>query len=222
MLNFRIISVVVTTILCAIRLYADPPGTLTMTVNPSTVTISGATPHGKVVFFGVGRFVNQTTVTVRRLDKTVTDDDGDGIVTIDIGAPVPWKSIFAAVDFSSGRYVLSTPNTGMFPLLPLLLDSKPLVADSQGVLRQIVVRHRVCEMLHVRPGVGAWGQLLADGNKFDTDLTSNGRATANVAGGVGLGEGTPAAPSSFEPGDVVVLIDRQRMESWATTVGSQP
>src|SRR5258708_11894629 len=86
---------------------AAPP--LTITASGSTITISGVTPHGKVVFFGVARFVDRTTVTARRLDRIVTDDDGDGVVTIDLGERVPWKSIFAAVDFASGRYGLATP-----------------------------------------------------------------------------------------------------------------
>jgi hypothetical protein len=191
-----------------------------MTVSATTVTISGATPHGKIVFFGVGRFIDQTTVTIRRLDQIVVDDDGDGVVTVDIGGAVPWKSIFAAVDFSSGRYVLGTPDATMFPLIPLPLDASPFVADEQGVLRKIVVHHRICEMLHVRPGVGVWAQVLADGNKFDSDLTTNGLATANVASDAATADGAPPAPDSFAAGDVVVLIERQRMQSWATTVGS--
>jgi len=216
----RLCLALIATILCGLaELHADPAPALTMTVSASSVTISGATPHGKVVFFGVARFIDRTTVTVRRLDQTAVDDDGDGIVTFALGAPVPWKSIFAAVDFTSGRYVLGTPNAAMFPLITLPLDASPFVADEQGVIRHIVIHHRVCEMLYVRPGVGVWGEVLADGNKFDDDLVSNGQAAGKAGAAIRLEDDMPAAPDSFVAGDVVVLIERQRMQSWAATVG---
>ncbi len=218
--RFRLRIVLFAAMMCAgACLYAAPPPMLTMTANRSTLTISGVTPHGKVVFFGVARFIDRTTVTIRRIDQTVTDDDGDGIVTIDIGAPVPWKSIFAAVDFATGRYVRATPDPAMFPLIELQLDTPALSAEGQGVLKHIVVNHCNCEMLHVRPDVGAWSQILARGNKFDENH-GNGAAKANVAAGQPNGPGNPAAPDRFEKGDVIILIDRMRMQSWATTVGA--
>ncbi len=76
-------------------------------------------------------------------------------------------------------------------------------------------------MLHVRAGVGAWSQILADGNKFDEDHASNGEVKANVAAGIAVGSGMPGAPDKFAKGDVVVLIERQRMQVWATTVGDK-
>lgn len=222
MTNSRSILAFIAVILCAaVRIRADPAPTLTMTVNASTVTISGATPHGKVIFFGVGRFIDHTTVTVRRLDQTVVDDDGDGVVTVDIGGPVPWKSIFAAVDFQSGRYVLGTPNAAMFPLITLDVKVNPLAEDSPGVVKHIVVHRRVCEVLHVRPGVGAWSQILAAGNQFDEAHAGNGDVKANVAAGIAVGTAMPAAPDTFAKGDVVVLIERQRMQVWAATVGDK-
>ena len=221
-LNSRIMFALIATVLCAaVSAHADSAPTLTMTVNASTVTISGATPHGKVVFFGVARFIDRTTVTVRRLDQTVVDDDGDGVVTVNIGGPVPWKSIFAAVDFATGRYILGTPDAHAFPLIALQVKANPLAEDSPGVVKHIVLSHSICEMLHVRPGVGVWGQVLADGNKFDDDHASNGEVKANVAAGVAIGTGMPAAPDKFAKGDVVVLIERQRMQVWAAAVGDK-
>ena len=109
MANLRINLALIAVILCAaIRMHADPAPTLAMTVNASTVTISGATPHGNVIFLGVGAFIDRTTVTIRRLDQAVVDEEGDG----GVGRPVPWKSISAAVDLMPGRYVLVAVQQG--------------------------------------------------------------------------------------------------------------
>jgi hypothetical protein len=211
---------IVAALLCiGTSMLAHATPALAMTVASSTVTISGVTPHGKVVFFGVARFVDRTTVIVRRLDRIVSDDDGDGVVAIDIGQSVPWKSVFAAVDFASGRYVLATPDASMFPLLPLPLGAAGLFKESEGTVKHIVVKHHICEILIVRPNVGAWGHIIAAGNKYDVTPEA-GHATANVAASPALGPGIPPAPDHLEEGDVVVLIDRQRMQSWATAVGA--
>jgi hypothetical protein len=213
-------AVLLAAILCGTaNLYATSPATLTMTANASTVTVAGATPHGKVVFFAVARFIDGTMVTIRRLDQTVTDDDGDGVVTFSVGAPVPWKAIFAAVDFASGRFILATPNAAMFPLLQFQVDTPSISDEGAGVLKHIVANHCTCEMLHVRPNVGAWSQILAKGNKFDENQ-GIGVAKANVAAGHSVDAGNQAAPDHFENGDVIILIDRMRMQSWATTVGA--
>jgi hypothetical protein len=222
LLTFRISIPSITIALCAsFSLYATSASALTMTVNVSKVTVAGVTPHGSVVFFAVCRFVDRTTVTVRPLAQVVVDDDGDGKVIVDVGQPVPWKSILAAIDFTSGQFILGTPDAAAFPLMPLDLTASPLEADSLGALKHLVLSHRVCEMLHVRPAVGAWEQVLADGNKFDDDHVSDGKSKANVAAGIAIAAGMPAAPDKFEKGDVIVVIDRQRMQVWAATVGAK-
>ena len=191
---------------------------MSVVIKDTRVTVSGVTPHGKVVFFGIGRFVHGYRVTVRRFDETRLDDDGDGVVDLDIKEKVPWKTVFAAIDFTSGRFAMATPEG--FPLLPMTLSEDP-VAGERGVLDRIVVLHRFCDVLLVRPGVGAWGQILADGNKSDEDRLSNSRAMLKISRAVAIADDLPPAPSTIEPGDVVVLIDSQKMESYAVEVGAR-
>lgn len=201
----------------AVRSHAAPA--LTIKASGSTVTISGVTPHGKVIFFGVARFVDRTTVTARRLDRIVTDDDGDGVVSIDLGARVPWKSIFAAVDYTSGNYALATPDPSLFPLLPMPVERAAFVAEGQGVFKHVVVQHSLCEMLVVRPNVGAWSLIIGEGNKYDQGHQL-GSATANVSAGNAVDAAMPPAPDRLQKGDVLLLIDRRRMQSWAVQIGA--
>lgn len=188
---------------------------LAVTVSGSTVTVSNVTPHGSVVFFGVARFVSSHKVDVRNYDATRTDDDGDGVVTYDIQETIPWKSIFVAVDFATGRYAFGTPPG--FPQLTLNLSTNPLVATN-GQIDHVVVESHLCELRVVRPGVGTWSQVVADTNKYDEDQLANSIGDLNVGTTVGVGSGAPAPPSALHTGDIVILIDPQVMESWSAVV----
>jgi hypothetical protein len=194
---------------------SDQP--LVVKIDGAHVTVTGATAGGRVAFFGVGRFVKQYRVTVRRFDKVVADDDRDGSVVLEIGEKLPWKTIFAAVDFTTGRYALVTPDG--FPLMAIPFRKEIMVAN-KGQLDHLLIEHRFCYMALVRPGVGFWGQILGDGNKYDEDGQGDGKVTANVARSVSV-DGDVAAPAKFEKGDVLVLIDPMRMQSYAVEVGSK-
>ena len=215
--KFALLLLTLTMALSAAADQKAPGAGLAVKIDGSHVTVTGATAGGKVAFFGVGRFVKQYRVSVRRFDKIVADDDKDGTVVLDIGEKLPWKTIFAAVDVNTGRYGLTT--TADFPLMPIPFKKEIMVAN-KGQLDHLLIEHRFCEMALVRPGVGMWGQVLADGNKFDEDEHSDGKVTVNVARSIGV-EGNVPAPSKFDKGDVLVLIDPNRMQVYAVEVGSK-
>jgi hypothetical protein len=195
----------------------QPGQPLVAKIDGAHVTVTGATAGGRVAFFGVGRFVKQYRVTVRRFDKVVADDDKDGSVVLDIGEKLPWKTIFVAVDFSTGHYALVTPEG--FPLMPIPFKKEIMVAN-KGQLDHLLIEHRFCYMALVRPGVGFWGQILGDGNKYDEDGVGDGKVTADVGRSVSV-DGNVPAPAKFEKGDILVLIDPMRMQSYAVEVGSK-
>jgi hypothetical protein len=193
-----------------------PP--LPVAIAGSKVTVTGATPGGRVVFFGIGRFVKERRVTVRRFDKIVADDNNDGTVVLEIGEKLPWKTVFAAVDLTSGRYGLATMSD--FPLMTIEFEKDPMVANN-GQLNKIVFQHKFLDLVVVRPGVGAWGQILADGNKFDDDGKGDGTIVGNVEKSVPVSDDGPPPPKKFEKGDIVVLIDADRMQTYAVEVGAK-
>ena len=195
----------------------QPAAPLAVAIDGSQVNVTGATPGGKVVFIGIGRFVRGYSVTVRRMDKIVTDDDGDGKVVLDIGEKIPWKTVFVAIDFTSGRFGQATP--AGFPLLPIKFKKEFMVANN-GQLDHLVIEHKFLDMLLVRPGVGVWTQLLGDGTPFDDGPRGDGKAVGNPAKSVAVGIEAPP-PKKFDKGDVLVLIDSRRMQSYAVEVGSK-
>jgi hypothetical protein len=216
--------VIAVTILAATLTFAaaaqpktQPAEPLSVAISEAQVTVTNATPGGKVVFFGMARFAKNHRVTVRRFDKAVTDDDGDGKVVLEIGETLPWKTIFAAVDFTSGRYGLTT--TGDFPLMTIPFE-KEIMVPNNGQLNRLIIERRYLDLVLVRPGVGVWGQILGDGNKFDEDGTGDGKVVGNVERSISIGDKVPA-PKKFDKGDIVLLIDSQRMQSYAVEVGSK-
>lgn len=216
----RILAVAFLAAMLAVTAAADqkqPGQSLNVAIEGAKVTVQGATPGGKVVFFGIGRFVKQYRVTVRRMDKTVADDDHDGKVVLDIGEAIPWKTIFAAVDFTSGRYGMATP--AEFPLVPIRFDKEIMVANN-GQLDRLIVEYRFLHLLIVRPGVGVWAQILGDGNKFDDDGPGNSKVVSDISKSIALGDKVPA-PKKYEKGDIVVLIDPNRMQSFTVEVGTK-
>ena len=213
-----IVLAVTLTFAAAAQPKTEPAEPLSVAISGAQVTVTNATPGGRVVFFGVARFAKNYRVTVRRFDKVVADEDRDGKVVLEIGESLPWKTIFAAVDFSSGRFGLTT--TGDFPLMTIPFEKEIMVANN-GQLKHVIIEHRYLDLVLVRPGVGIWGQILGDGNKFDEDGTGDGKVVGNVERSIAIGEDKVPAPKKFDKGDVLLLIDSQRMQSYAVEVGSK-
>src|SRR4051812_40087654 len=74
---------------------ADPG--LTVTLGARSISASGLSRGSSAVFFAVLREAIPGTYMERvsRLAKVVVDDDRDGIVTLDLGRPIPGRSVWA-------------------------------------------------------------------------------------------------------------------------------
>ena len=199
---------------------AQTPGAaVTVEVSGTKVTASGITPNGQAVFFGMMRARKDDRAFLMRHDSTVTDTDGDGVVTLDLQHTVPWKSVWSVVDFTSGRYGIAAPPG--FPRLALRRDEKPIPLNN-GQLTHLDLATTTLELLVVRPGTGAWTQMLGDGTPFDDDKTPNGKVKAKAAGSLPMSAfKDKAAPEKFEKDDVIVLIDRVTLQFFAGQVGEK-
>ena len=71
----------------------------------------------------------------------------------------------------------------------------------------------------MRPGVGAWQITVGDGSGSDDDGAADGRIAAALDQMTAVA-GTTAPPSRFDPTDVVVLIDPNRMELTVVQAGT--
>jgi hypothetical protein len=81
-----------------------------ITFEKSTVAVAGITPKGQAVLFGVAREIAADDVaTLVRRSQVLSDDDGDGTVSLDLGEEVPFRSLWVEVDLATGQVTAATP-----------------------------------------------------------------------------------------------------------------
>lgn len=192
-------------------LWALPVGAapFRVTLETDAVVISGVTPKGQVVLFGVTREIGEDDFpTVRRHLEMLTDEDGDGAIRFPIQPEVPVRSLWAVADLASGDHDEVAPEK--FRLrrvnwrgrgLERRQDGKDAVEDQRTLL----------ELLVVRPKVGAWILRVGDGDPSDTDGVINGRLEG-VLEQMRPMTGSPSPPSVFQQDDLVLAIDPTAME----------
>jgi hypothetical protein len=176
-----------------------------------SVAVSGVTPGGKVVWFGVAREISEHTATLVRRDRIVSDDDRDGSVRLDLDRTVPLLSIWVAIDLTTGASAVATPEG--FPLRRLELPSESIHRGGDGESDWVGDTRGFVEVQITRPGAsgGAWGIAVGDGGESDDDGLYDGRLAASLAG-LHAVESSPEAPQRFSAGDVVIVLDPNRME----------
>ena len=76
------------------------------------------------------------------------------------------------------------------------------------------------EVLLVRPGQGAWRLTVGDGSDLDDDGKPDGKLAAALDRMEPLAGTSAPPPSRFDPRDVVVLIDPNRMELTVVQAGN--
>jgi hypothetical protein len=151
-----------------------------ITFQKTVVAVAGITPKGQALLFGVAREIAADDVaTLVRRSQVLTDDDGDGTVSLDLGEEVPFRSLWVAVDLATGQVTAAAPAG-----YPLRLVSW----RGQGIVRSSARADRVedactfAEVLLVRPGVGAWQLTVGDGSSSDDDGAADGRIAAALGG----------------------------------------
>jgi hypothetical protein len=174
----------------------------------SSVTVAVAA-GAQVVLFGVAREVAEDDVaTVVRRSQVLTDDDGDGKVQWDLGLDVPFRSVWVAVDLATGQVATAAP--AGYPLRRVDWRGAGIVR-SQSRADRVEDARTFAEVLLVRPGQGAWRLTVVDGSAADDDGAPDGKLAAALDRMIPLA-GTAEPPSRFDPRDVVVLVDPNRLE----------
>lgn len=186
------------------------------------VTASGVTPGGRVVFFAVTQEVSEDEViTLRRLDSVRSDDDGDGVVSYDLGGPTASRAIWLVVDLSTGAYALTTPNGS--PPVQVAFEGEGLISAAPLEASDSIVDARTFqEVLLVRPGVSAWARTVADGGEGDGDGKSDGFVQAVLDSLVKIdsdGE-SPVSPSRFTAQDLVFSFSPISLEVVAASAST--
>jgi len=179
-----------------------------------TVAFEGATPSGQVAFFSVARIplgYSQRLEVRRELGLADASGRAEWVVERE-----PWLgSVWAAVDLASGEFALAAPPGGTLRQRPLDIDAFEQGAGGEfSSLRYS--GHVVLEALVVRTAKsqqdeGVWGLRASDGGEADGDGEHNDEISLQPSRLEAISEGAPAL-SAFAAGDVVILIDSDRLE----------
>jgi len=184
-----------------------PVQALEIVISEHEVEATGVSAGGEVALLSVWRQVNRQGGTeVTLLDELVADQNSDGLVVFEPGAPIPELSIWVAVDIATGE--TATGSRGSF--LPPQAEAQAVGHSGRvelGLSRAVV--------LWVRPGHGAFRGRLFDGGAGDGDGVVNGRVAVGPPAfdrPAGRPEqigalGPPSRPPAFAPGDLVVGLD---------------
>jgi len=190
-------------------------GSQSIEIGSSSVTAAGMTPGGAVAWLAVSRERPQWVTTVRQWVTADTVADASGHAILRVGSDVPVKSIWIAVDVTTGAFAASSPPA--YPWRTQVPFPSAGVATAPGGTGIASIRdeHDDLEVLVVRPKAGAWA-LAA--HHDDPESKGTAGTLVSVTRLTPL-KGSPQAPAHLLPGDVIVAIDPERMEYFAQQLG---
>lgn len=176
------------------------------------VLASGLTPGQPAILYGVIRDAQPGAVMLRRV-TIVNEADLSGNVKFSLPHASTETTIFAVVDFETGRYTIATPEAFPLDMREFRLS---MLRKRGGDYDAIDIDARWLQALLVRPGDGAWQIFATDGSRLDRDGQSDGRT---VLDGLAMqriaGAGTP---ERFRQKDVLIVIEPETMRVIASEV----
>ena len=189
-----------------VRLHAtDQTGPPVVTFSGSTVQVSGVTPGGTVVFYGVAMLQINYSSAIGRFKTALTDDDQDGSVTYDIGQTIPPTSLWVVVDVTSGRYAIAGPARTVFAEADL--QTTPYTRNAvTGAVDTFVAAYPTVEMVYILPGTGVWSLHSVAGGPVD-----HGSDSASTT--VSIADAAPLVPQStgqltqFDAAGILITFD---------------
>lgn len=182
----------------------------------SVMAISNLTPGASVYVVGIGVRGTGYSLEIERGARVVMDDDGDGVVTLHMDAPIPRRSLWLVLDGSGGEYAVVSPYG--FLLRPVAFPGNGLSHGLRGALQRVSLERDHLDLFLVRPGVGIWIGNTKDGTTTDADQKKDGRASFDID------QMTPVAPATasaerFKPGDILLVVDRNSFQYFVTRQG---
>ena len=174
------------------------------------------TVGGSVVLFYCSRVSRARSIAVRPDAIVLKDNDQDGSVQFVPPDGVPLRSVWVAVDETSGNYVV-----GSLPDFPV--EETPISGDSfrrnvQNDIEALAEDIPTLVVLLVRPASGAWLENGFDGDASDGDGLLNGHVLMNFSSGITI-DGTASAPHFLKNGDTVIAIDPGHLDVYTALVG---
>jgi hypothetical protein len=204
--RFAVVALLMTAV-TMVAVAAEP--TIEVSFAADRVIAEGLVPGADAVWLGVAHTRHGWDHRIQRIDRLVTDDDGDGRVELVWHEPLPIQSVWVVVDQASGRHAVATP-PGM-PLRPLELDTTRAIIDSGQLLGLTIPKRRYLEVMAVDPGLGTWGLTTGDGTVGDADGTANGEIRIEPVAMTAL-HTSPQAPEALAGSSLIIVIDACNLE----------
>jgi len=193
---------------------ADPRPPTGMTLGATYAEVK-VTPSATTAWLAVLWDYSRVPAAVSARYTTLIDTDGDGVVRWDIGVPIQTGEIIA-VDMSSGQFTADGPRGGAehLPFPDDIFDLGP-----NGKVSRLRLHQGRSEVLWVRPGAGAWFIEGEDGGSADSDRIEDMIFTTLTSSMRPVG-GSPAPPDSFNPGDLLFVIDGLQFRWFGGAIGT--
>ena len=193
-------------------------GTVTLTFNESSVTVSGVTPGGDVAFFAVMKEPSTSfpPIPVKSRQAVILHDDNHaGQVTFQRTRKLPAIAVWIAVDVTTGQWAASGSPAFVARAVPT--ESFAPGRDSVGQLRKLVAQLSQMDVLLVRPGTGAWYVLASKTSLIDENGTDPGLQ-------IDVSQMQPLASSlaplaAIQQHDIIAVVDAGSMGFTVEEVG---
>ncbi|MFW6012447.1 MAG: hypothetical protein ACOC92_01920 [bacterium] len=211
-----------------------PPPRPNMSFADDGVSLSGLTPGGEAVLFGVAVRAMGFHNRVERYAEVLAADE-EGEARLELSEELPPRAVWAVVDLPSGE--IETSPTPGFPREAQPFPTAGLRGQGQGLDR---FRHAVrgAHVLFVRPGeeAGAWGFIADDGSGYDLDGEQDGFVELSLEqlrpleerpeeggdedaeDGAEEGSDPEDPPAEFLPDDLLVVNDPTELDLYALQV----
>jgi len=191
---------------------------LVLTFEDAQVVASELTPSGDAVFFSLSREPQgYSTRVVKRSGLELVDPFGEARFAVE--GQVPLKSVWAAVDLTTGAFAIGAPPG--FPLWEIDFPGEGFTVGAPGLVNRLRHRFSFVDMLVVRPGVGAWELQAVDAGPTDRDETDDDRTTTALEDMVPMGV-SPPPPGRFAAGDVLIVMNPRNLAFYATRLIGPP
>ena len=161
------------------------------------VTASGLTPASGALLLRVSREPKGYGVRLVTDIRLLDDSDRDGVMTLPLGRPVPVDSVWIAADRDSAASAVASPQRAADHQLEKL---------QLGQLNQLTRDGDHLLVVLVRPGEGAWVQILEDSGIYDADFTADWKVRFDVERMQPVGD-SPSAPRTLARTDAVFIVD---------------
>lgn len=178
------------------------------------VSISPVTKSGSVYAYGLAREPMGYYTHVQSHEAILTDA-GTGAINWQFGA-YTWRSIWFAVDMTTGAWVAGHP--AEYAAKQIALSDKNLKKDLAGNISQLAYDGWDVEFILVRPNGGVWGASVSSRGSSD-EGGEEGRVTISSLHLEPRAGTTDNPPKNLKKGDVVFIVDSFKAEYAVATVG---